>query len=427
MTAPLSDRPLSPRGCITLLPVYAERKRALESLCIDTMRRWGYREVITPIFEYLDVIARGAGEDLIESGYKLTDRQSGRVMILRPDVTPQIARLAGTALRSIRPLRICYCLNVFRYEKVHGGRQRESFQLGAELIGIREPEGDAEIIALFTDVLRAARLKDYRISMGQRDFLRGFWEKERLLPHIGTLKSIFVRKDASGLHDLHRAGILTEQELGLYEEIMYLYGDEEILGKAEGLVDNPVSEAALRNLREVYGFMKTHGIHGNVVFDLSEAMGFDYHTGVFFEAFAPDEGVLIGCGGRYDSLVGSFGEDSPATGFSIDLGGILGVSRMAVPRRVSVLIVDLTAGKTLALKLARELRKKGFDAVRDIIERPFEGSFEYAKLNEISYVIKIERAGKGKKLLSLHCTRPGSEAKDPHYGEIAAVIDRLGR
>ncbi|HDH02132.1 MAG TPA: ATP phosphoribosyltransferase regulatory subunit, partial [Nitrospirae bacterium] len=409
MTAPLSDRPLSPRGCINLLPGYAERKRALESRCLDTMRKWGYREVITPIFEYLDVISRGAGEDLIESGYKLTDRQSGRVMILRPDVTPQIARIAGTALRDMRPLRLSYCLNVFRYEKVHGGRQRESFQLGAELIGIREPEGDAEIISLFTDVLGAANLKNYRISMGQRDFLRGFWEQERLIPHIGTLKSIFVRKDTSGLHGLHKAGILTEQELRLYEEIMYLYGDEAILGRAENLVSNPVSEAALKNLQEVYGFMKTHGVHRKVIFDLSEARGFDYHTGVFFEAFIPEGGLFIGCGGRYDSLIGSFGDESLATGFSIDLGNILNVSKKVAPERISILIVDLTTGKTLALRLAKELREKGFDAVRDIIKRPFESSLEYAKLNEIKYVIKIEGAGKGEKLLSLICAGKGSE------------------
>jgi len=427
MTAPLSDRPLSPRGCINLLPVYAERKRALESLCLDAMRRWGYREVITPIFEYLDVIARGAGEDLIESGYKLTDRQSGRVMILRPDVTPQIARLAGTALRDIRPLRLSYCLNVFRYEKVHGGRQKESFQLGAELIGIKEPEGDAEIISLFMDVLGSAHLKDYRISIGQRDFLRGFWERKKLLPHIETLKSVFVRKDASGLHDLHKTGILTEQELMLYEEIMYLYGDEGILVRAEGLVDNPVSEAALKNLREVYGFLKTHGVHRKVIFDLSEAKGFDYHTGVFFEAFVPDKGVLIGCGGRYDSLVGSFGDDSPATGFSLDLGNMLGVSRMAAPERVSVLIVDLTAGKTLALRLARELRKKGFEAIRDIMKRPFESSLKYARRNGISYVVKIERAAKGGKLLSLLCTKPGTEATGPQHDEVTAVIERFSR
>ncbi|GMT47408.1 MAG: ATP phosphoribosyltransferase regulatory subunit [bacterium] len=409
MTAPLSDRPLSPRGCINLLPGYAEKKRVLESRCLDTMRKWGYREVITPIFEYLDVISRGAGEDLIESGYKLTDRQSGRVMILRPDVTPQIARIAGTALRDMRPLRLSYCLNVFRYEKVHGGRQRESFQLGAELIGIREPEGDAEIISLFTDVLRSAQLKDYRISLGQRDFLRGFWEQERLIPHIETLKSIFVRKDTSGLHGLHKAGILTEKELRLYEEIMYLYGDEGILGKAEALVSNPVSEAALKNLQKVYGFMKTHGVHRKVIFDLSEARGFDYHTGVFFEAFIPEKGLLIGCGGRYDSLVGSFGNDSPATGFSIDLGSILGGLKKVATQRTSILVVDLTTGKTLALRVTKELRKKGFDAIRDIIKRPFESSLEYAKLNEIKYVIKIEGAEKGEKLLSLTCTGKDSE------------------
>jgi len=101
--------------------------------------------------------------------------------------------------------------------------------------------------------------------------------------------------------------------------------------------------------------------------------------------------------------------DSPATGFSIDLGNILNVSKKAATGRISILIVDLTAGKTLALRLAKELRKKGFDAVRDIIKRPLESSLEYAKLNEIKYVIKIAGAEKGEKLLSLICTGKDSE------------------
>ncbi len=421
MAAKLSDRPLSPRGCITLLPDLAERRRTIESLCIDAMRKWGYREITTPIFEYLDVISRGAGEDLVESGYKLTDRQSGRVMILRPDVTPQIARIAGTALRGRRPLRLSYCLNVFRYEVGHGGRQRESFQLGAELIGVGEPEGDAEILSLLTEVLRTAQVEDYRISMGQRDFLRGFLERERLLPHIETLKSVFLRKDTAALHSLHREGVLSERDLRLYEEIMYLYGGEEVLKKAEGLIDNPLSEGALKNLREVCRLMKSYGVRGKVMFDLSEARGFDYHTGVFFEAFVPEGGVLIGCGGRYDSLVGTFGEDSPATGFSLDLGSILNVSTSIPPARVSVLIVDLTAGKTTALRVAKELRKRGFDAVRDIIRRPFESSLEYAKDSGIDYVIKIEGAEKGGKLLSL-LSPGGGRASGPMIRELRKVV-----
>jgi ATP phosphoribosyltransferase regulatory subunit len=417
------DRPQIPRGCITLLPHFAERKRTIESLCLNTMKKWGYREITTPIFEYLDVISKGVGIDVIESGNKLTDRQSGRVMILRPDVTPQIARIAGAALRDVRPLRLSYCLDIFRYEEAHGGRQREIFQLGAELIGIREPEGDAEIISLLTDVLKAAKVKNFVISLGHRAFLRGFIEQKKLLPHMDIMKSIFLLKDASRLSRLQSEGILSERERELFENIMFLCGTEEVIGKAESMVQNPLSESALKNLSEVYRFLKANGVNKYIRFDLSDAKGFDYHTGPLFEVILPAGGQVIGYGGRYDSMVQHFGNDSPATGFSLDMERMLAYSEQSNSSNPSVLMVDFSLRKTRTLTLAKTLRKRGFNAIRDIVKRDFAQSLRYAEDRGIEFVIKIEMRGDRKVLSLVNVVK--NKASREALNDLKGIVERF--
>ncbi len=117
-----SERAQLPKGMATLLPAAAAVRQRLERTALDAFKSWGYEEIITPLFEYLDVITPGLGPGLVEKVYTVADRSSGRVMVLRPDITPQIARMAATVLRGAqRPLRLCYGANVFRYEDEHAG------------------------------------------------------------------------------------------------------------------------------------------------------------------------------------------------------------------------------------------------------------------------------------------------------------------
>ncbi len=399
------DRLMTPRGCVTLLPESAEKKRTIESTILGVMRRWGFNEIVTPIFEYLDVLSAGMGEDLIERGYKLTDRSTGRLMMLRPDITPQVARIAGSALKDLRPLRLSYCLNVFRYEEQHGGRQREIYQIGAELIGLKEPEADAEIIAIASEALSSMGIKDFRIAVSQRDFLRGFLEKgyDRELKH--EIQKAFERKESSYIELLFSENRISEKERGLFIKLIDLFGEEDKIAEASSLVDNEISERAIKNLTDVYSFLKTYGVAENIIFDFGEARGFDYHTGVFFEIFLPEFGYEIGSGGRYDNLVGNFGEPSPATGFALDLGRIMESLETGkvgrIPETASILIVDFCEDKTHALQLARELRVRGYNVTRDIIKRGLEDSVDYASKLSIPNIIVIEEDKVSKKVVTL--------------------------
>ena len=138
------ERSLTPVGMSTILPDAARRIRDLEQTLLAVLARGGYSEIILPMFEYFDVLAPGLEPELIEKCYQLVDRATGRLMLLRPDATAQIARTIAMGMMGTNlPLRLCYRTSVFRYEREHAGRDREIFQVGAELIGVDGVKGDA--------------------------------------------------------------------------------------------------------------------------------------------------------------------------------------------------------------------------------------------------------------------------------------------
>src|SRR2546429_8319014 len=169
--------PQLPKGARVYLPDEAARKRHVEARLLDVVTRWGYREIVTSTFEYADVLAMGTDEGVQENMFKLVDRETGRRLALRADVTPQIARIVATRLRDEpKPLRLAYLTNVFRYDEPHVGRYREFYQAGVELVGLPNAEGDAEMIAMTVEGLGALGLTRFQIDVGQADFFRGILE-----------------------------------------------------------------------------------------------------------------------------------------------------------------------------------------------------------------------------------------------------------
>src|SRR5207247_9648059 len=139
---------------------------------------WGYREIVPPSFEYFDVLSLGTDVELQEKMFKLVDRETGRLLTLRADITPQIARIVATRLRDEpRPMRLAYLTNVFRYEEPQVGRYREFYQAGVELVGLEKPEADAEMIAMTVEGLRALGLERFQIDVGQGELVRGLREE----------------------------------------------------------------------------------------------------------------------------------------------------------------------------------------------------------------------------------------------------------
>ena len=388
-----------PKGAKIYLPGEAAQKRAVEERLLAVFRRWGYREVVTPAYEYFDVLSLGTDHDLQEQMFKMVDRESGRLLALRADITPQIARIVATRLRDEpKPLRMAYLANVFRYDEPHVGRYREFYQAGVELLGLPNPEADAEMIAMTIEGLRALGLADFQLDVGQADFLRGILDD--LGPDEETarqLRSALGRKDVAALErqvgELSAPAAVTDLLLALPT----LYGRGDVLERAERLVKNARSEAALANLAEVYRLLRLYGLADSVLLDLGEVRGFDYYSGVHFEAYVAGLGASLAGGGRYDQMLGRFGYDCAATGFAFEVGrALLAMEAAGVVAPVpgpDFFVIDFTPEKTRALAIARRYRDLGRSVARDIISRGLDDSIAYARQQQARWVLVIGAPG----------------------------------
>jgi ATP phosphoribosyltransferase regulatory subunit len=388
-----------PKGAKIYLPDEAAQKRRVEAELWSVFRKWGYREIVTPAYEYFDVLSQGTDQELQERMFKMVDRESGRLLALRADVTPQIARIVATRMREeSKPLRLAYVTNVFRYDEPHVGRYREFYQAGVELVGLPNPEGDAELIAMTVEGLRALGLERFQLDVGQADFFRGILEDLGLdEATAGDLRSTLGRKDISALERIV-AGLGAPAAVGeLLLALPVLYGRADVLDRAERLVKNPRSEAALKNLSEVYRLLTLYGLADSVLLDLGEVSGFDYYSGVHFEAYVSGLGAPLAGGGRYDHMLARFGYDCPATGFAFEVGRVLlameGQGAAVPPPGPDFFIIDFTGDKTRALALSRRLRDAGAAVARDILSRALDDSLAYAREQRARWALVIGEAG----------------------------------
>jgi ATP phosphoribosyltransferase regulatory subunit len=388
-----------PKGVKIYLPDEAAAKRHVEERLLAGFARWGYREVVTPTYEYADVLSLGTDEAVQERMLKLVDRDTGRMLALRADITPQIARIVATRLRDAPPpLRLAYVANVFRYEEPQVGRYREFFQAGVELVGLDKPEADAEMIAMTVEGLRALGLSRFQLNVGQADFFRGILEEMRLGREAGQpLQAALSRKDASTLERLVKELAPPASTAELLLALPDLFGREEVLERGARLVKNPRSERALANLAEVHRLLRVYGLAEAVILDLGDVRGFDYYSGVHFEGYVSGLGAPLCGGGRYDHMLARFGYDCPATGFAFEVGRALlamEAQGVAVPLPgPDFFIIDFTPEKTTALALSRRLRDLGATVARDIVSRPLEASLAYARGQRARWALVIGGGG----------------------------------
>ncbi len=382
-----------PKGARVYLPDEAARKRHVESRLLGVSARWGYREVITSTFEYADALAAGTDADVQENMFKLVDRETGRLLALRADITPQIARIVATRLRDEpKPIRLAYVTNVFRYDEPQVSHYREFYQAGVELIGLEKPEAEVEIIAMAIEGLRALGLDRYQLVLGHPDFFRGLCEEAQADPaQVRELRAALGRKDASTLERLVGTLATPREVREALLALPGLFGHEAVLELAAGVARSTRSARALENLTEVYRLLTIYGLADAVLLDLGEVRGFDYYSGTYFEAYVAGFGAAVAAGGRYDHMLARFGYDCPAVGFAFDVGRLLSVMEA---QSVAVelpgpdfFIIDFTPDKTAALSLARRLRDLGASVARDIVSRPLEESLTYARAQRARRVL----------------------------------------
>ena len=313
-----------PHGVRDFLPGEAAALHAVRRTLLERLDEAGYERVMTPAFEYLDVLARGTGQahDRI---FKLVEPSTGQVLALRPDITPQVARLVATALRDRpAPLRLHYFGGVFRLEASHSGVRREVYQVGAECFGVPGPAGDAEVAALLVDGLVALDVAEVTLDLGHVGFLREVLDGSGLEGDARVaLEAALARKDTRAVAAALSGARLDESRRALLLALPTLYGDAEVLDRATELLEPGAATAALDDLRAVHALLSDRGLGAHLSVDLGEIRGLGYHSGVVFQAFAPGPGRPLGAGGRYDGLTERFGRSLAATGFALDVAAVL--------------------------------------------------------------------------------------------------------
>jgi len=361
-------------GFRDLLPLEAEILREAQESLLAEMRRWGYRHVITPLVENMDVLDVGLGPEQRRRLFKFTDGR-GDVVALVGERTVPVARLVAGKLRSAAlPLRLCYSGPVLSTDEGRFQQRRETYQVGAELVGASGPVADAEVIALAARCMEATGIRRYQIDVGHAEFFHGIMDAVRLPDEVKVaVRSALVARDFVALESLLEGTPLKSAEHELLLRFPALRGGPEILEAAGGLVRNRRSEAALSELAQVRELLLTHGIGDVVVLDLGAIRDFDYYTGVIFEGYGPDFGRPIAQGGRYDALLARFGRPAPATGFMIQLDLVSEMLTRA-PRspalpRLDAALAWRQAGLSTALRLGSTLRLFGMRAVVDTQSR----------------------------------------------------------
>lgn len=395
-TTPSSLEAILPKGVKDFLPIKAAKIDYLQKTLLAIFAQWGCRPIVPPSLEYLHVLERGLGEGLREKTFRFDDRQSGKLVAITPDITPQVARIVATRMRDVPlPLRLCYTGRVLRHTEQQAGKDREIFQAGVEMIGLDSPEADAEMIAMAVESLKALGAKEFTIDVGQVEFFRGVMADQQLPATLAAeLQSAIARKDSSSLKTLLEQAPLEDR---VCEEILALprlFGGREVLAKAEKAVSNERSRRALDNLAQVLDILTVYGVEDHVTFDLGELRGLDYHTGLTFQGFLTGIGRAVCLGGRYDNLTARYGYPAPATGFAFNLLNLL----FALDKELDavaahptdVLIFQAGTNKESAQQIARTLRGKGYSAARDIITRGLDDSISYAQKMNYRFILCVE-------------------------------------
>ncbi|MFJ8246222.1 ATP phosphoribosyltransferase regulatory subunit [Peribacillus asahii] len=315
MTKPfMFEKPLGMRDT---LPELYETKAAVRNKMSDEIKKWGYQFIETPALEYYETIGE-ASAILDQQLFKLLDQQ-GHTLVLRPDMTTPIARVAASKLLNQRiPLRLAYSANVYRAQQREGGRPAEFEQMGIECIGNKSISADAEMIALMADVLKAAGLEKFKITIGhigfvQELFLSILGNEER----AAVLRKFLYEKNYVGYREHVKSLTLSSIDKQRLIEFISLRGGENTLTKAFDLLEGEHGREQLSELQELAAQLKEFGVDQYVSLDLTLVSHMSYYTGTLFEVYAGGVGSPIGNGGRYDNLLDKFGWDASATGFGI--------------------------------------------------------------------------------------------------------------
>lgn len=331
-----TDRWLLPQGIEEVLPAQAARLETLRRKLLDIYASWGYELVMPPFIEYLESLLIGTGNDLDLQTFKLTDQLTGRLMGVRADMTPQVARIDAHHLKRETPTRLCYLGTVLHARPDGFAGSRSPLQVGVELYGHSGIESDVEVLILMVETLTATGIEQPYIDLGHVGIFRALAQQAELSAEQEIeLFAALQRKAKAEIAELLASWSLNKKVAAMFSALPDLNGNVDGLPEARKMLKGASKTvvAALDYLQQVIGLAKRRLPNVMLHYDLAELRGYHYHTGVVFSAFVSGEGQAIAQGGRYDDIGQAFGRARPATGFSTDLKILLALtaSDAAVP------------------------------------------------------------------------------------------------
>ena len=355
----------TPEGVRDIYNDECEKKHYILDRMRQVIQSYGYRFIETPTFEFFDIFGQEVGTTPSKDLYKFFDRE-GNTLVLRPDMTPSIARAASKYFPiETEPVRLCYEGNVFINNNSYQGRLKESTQLGVEFIGENSVDADGEIIALVVNNLKAAGLEQFQISIGHADLFRQLMKAADFDAEAEeTLRDLILNKNFFGVDEFLERHQVTDDLRSLFFMLGKMYASpKEWAGMKEIALRFPGVADALSYLQELYELLEVYDVTKYVSFELGLISSYSYYTGILFSGYTFGSGEPIVKGGRYDGLLSYFGKEAPAIGFALMVDQLLlALERQKIAisaGQEAEIILYTPQQRKIAATTAEELRNAG--------------------------------------------------------------------
>lgn len=355
----------TPEGVRDIYGLECAKKLTVQNQIHKSIRSFGYQDIQTPAFEFLDVFGEEIGTTPTKDLFRFFDNE-GNTLCLRSDFTPSMARCTAKYFMDEKlPIRYTYMGSAFSNTNMLQGKWKETTQMGAELMGDGSVEADGEVLSMCIEALVNTGLTEFQVSVGQVDFFRGLCEEFAFEEaQSEAIRQYIKNRNFLALEEYMSGEGISRSVIDTFLKIEDLFGTKDILEQAKALVNNTVSLKAIDRLESLYSVLEAYDVEDYISFDFSMLSSYHYYTGIIFKVFTHGIGDVIVKGGRYDNLLGKFGKDRAAIGFVIVIDDLMqALSRQKIeiktPKNNFMVIYDKTRYKE-ALRETKKLRSKGF-------------------------------------------------------------------
>lgn len=386
----------TPEGVRDIYNDECEKKHYILDRMRQVIQSYGYRFIETPTFEFFDIFGQEVGTTPSKDLYKFFDRE-GNTLVLRPDMTPSIARAASKYFPiETEPVRLCYEGNVFINNNSYQGRLKESTQLGVEFIGENSVDADGEIIALVVNNLKAVGLEQFQISIGHADLFRQLIKAADFDAEAEeNLRDLILNKNFFGVDEFLDRHQVTNDLRRLFSMLGKMYASpKEWVGMKEIALRFPGVADALSYLQELYELLEVYDVTKYISFELGLISSYSYYTGILFSGYTFGSGEPIVKGGRYDGLLSYFGKEAPAIGFALMVDQLLLAldrQKIAVSAgQKSEIILYTPLQRKIAATTAEELRNAGKNVCLHLMDLGSHSIADYRQRYQGQKIIVLE-------------------------------------